>query len=105
MSSIGPATFAAQIASSVANTKRTDAHTAREATASEAHRMAAENEPAARAEDVGDPDLDGDRDPDGHRMWERSEQPTESPEEKEAARERRRNDSLDFLGGELDLEV
>ncbi len=108
MSTIGPAGFAAQIASSVANTKRTDAHAARDAATSEGHRLKTENEPSTRAEaleDVGEPDLDADRDPDGRRAWELGP-PVERPDDEvEAEREKRRNDSLDFAGGELDVEA
>ena len=108
MSSIGSAGFAAQIASSVANTKRTDAHQARDNVAAEGHRLKTENDPAGRAnalEDVGEPDLDADRDPDGRRAWEFRNAPSRSEEEIEADREKRRNDSLDFAGGELDIEA
>lgn len=107
MSSIGSASYAAQIASSVSRTHRGDADAAR--LAESASRQSAQNATAGTEaiEDAAKADLSTDRDPDGRRAWEFHD-PRDAERDEQAPDRPRRlkiSESIDAIGGHLDIEA
>lgn len=109
MSTIGNAGYAAQIASSLARTHRGDADAARLAASASQQSAQRESVGPDAIEDAAKADLSTDRDPDGRRAWEfggpLEDEDSDADGKPRKPRRIKISDTIDSIGGHLDIEA